>query len=139
MKLPPIYYQHKELIDYGFFGVLTTVLNYIIYFFCLVALGMHYATSNGIAWFIAVIFAFVTNKYYVFHSVNWDFSTTFRECWQFISARIISVIIETALLWIFIDIFGCDERIIKIFTNIVVIILNYIFSKFFIFKDRPNQ
>ena len=138
MHFPQFYYDHQEIIDYGFFGVLTTILNYIIYFLCLVTFGMHYASSNAIAWFIAVIFAFITNKYYVFHSVQWDFSTTFRECWQFISARIISVLVETALLWLFIDIFLCDERIIKIFTNIVVIILNYLFSKLIIFKNKKN-
>ncbi|MBQ9537254.1 MAG: GtrA family protein [Desulfovibrionaceae bacterium] len=132
--LVQIYTKHREVWSYLFFGVLTTLINYIVYFVCLLAFHMHYATSNLIAWILAVLFAFITNKQYVFNSKNWDFHTTLRECWQFISARILSVIIETALLWLFIDFFICDERIVKIFTNIIVVLINYILSKYVIFK-----
>ena len=130
--------KHYEAIAYIFFGVLTTLINYIVYFFCLMLLNMHYATSNFWAWFIAVIFAFVTNKIYVFNSRNYNFYVVLQEGWKFISARIISVVIETALLYFLIDILFLDERIVKIFTNIVVVILNYIFSKYFIFNDKTK-
>ena len=131
-----LYKKHQEAIAYIFFGVLTTAINYIVYFFCLVALSMHYAYSNFIAWLLAVIFAFITNKIYVFQSRNFDILTTFKEALKFTTARILSVIIETALLWIFIDLLFFDSRIIKIFTNIVVVVLNYLFSKYFIFNSK---
>ncbi|MBO4369295.1 MAG: GtrA family protein [Desulfovibrio sp.] len=126
--------KNRELIAYGIFGVLTTLINYIVYAICLELLHYSYLTSNTIAWIIAVLFAFITNKHYVFRSLNWDFSTAFRECWQFVSARIFSLILESILLWICIDCFHINELITKIFTNALVILVNYLISKLYIFK-----
>ena len=135
MQLLSLWQAHREVLSYGIFGVLTTILNYAVYFFCLITLDMHYATSNIVAWLLAVLFAFVTNKLYVFHSYAWNGGLAFREAWQFVSARIFSVVVETALLWLFVEQFRCDEGIVKVFTNLVVIALNYLFSKFIIFKN----
>ena len=128
----------RELISYGVFGVLTTVINYVVYFVCITLFDCNYVISNGIAWVLAVVFAFVTNKLYVFHSLSWDFKTTFRQCWQFFSARIFSLLVETALLWLLIEQFQGDERIVKIFTNIVVIVINYVISKIIIFRKKAE-
>ena len=131
----PLSFPHRELMAYGVFGVLTTVLNYVVYFVCLVTFDLDYITSNLIAWILAILFAFVTNKLYVFQSLTWDFSVACKECCAFFSARVFSVVVETALLWLFIEQFACDEKIIKIFTNIVVVVLNYVLSKKVIFKQ----
>ena len=136
MNLHKLYDKHRESISYIFFGVLTTVVNYVVYYFCLIMLSIHYAYSNFIAWLLAVIFAFITNKIYVFQSLQYDISTIFQEALKFTTARVLSVIIETALLWIFIDLLLFDARIIKIFTNIVVVVLNYVLSKYFIFNHK---
>ena len=139
MQINHLYNQHREAISYIFFGVLTTIINYVVYYFCLIALSIHYAYSNIIAWILAVIFAFITNKIYVFQSRSTDIFITFQEAWKFTAARLFSVIIETFLLWIFIDLFLFDSRIVKIFTNIVVVILNYVLSKYFIFISKSTD
>ncbi len=136
MLVSTLYHKHRELIDYGIFGVLTTLVNYVIYAFCLMILGINYLTANFWAFMLAVAFAFVTNKLYVFHSRSWKFSTALRECLEFFSARIVSLLVESALLWFFVEKLACDELLIKIFTNVVVIILNYAFSKLIIFKKQ---
>ncbi len=136
MHLSVFYQRHRELIDYGIFGVLTTVVNYLVYAFCLILLAINYLYANFWAWIVAVAFAFITNKLYVFHSLSWQFSRVLRESCEFVSARIVSVIAESILLWLFVEKLNCDELIIKIFTNVLVIVLNYAFSKLVIFKKR---
>lgn len=126
----------KELIAYLIFGVLTTLINYVVYVAGILVFHIDYITSNWLAWFVAVLFAFFTNKRYVFHSLSWDKHLVFRELWQFISARIFAVLVETALLWLFVTVLGYNELYIKIFTNVVVVVLNYVASKWIIFKDR---
>ncbi|MBO4335717.1 MAG: GtrA family protein [Desulfovibrio sp.] len=136
MHIGRLYHKHRELIAYGIFGVLTTVVNYLVYAFCLMILGINYLSANLWAFILAVAFAFVTNKHYVFHSLDWKFSKVLRECLEFFSARIASLLMESALLWFFVEKLACDELIIKIFTNILVVIVNYAFSKLVIFKEH---
>ncbi len=136
MLLTSLYRKHREIIDYGVFGVLTTLVNYLVYAFCLLLLGIPYLYANLLAWIVAVAFAFITNKRYVFRSLSWEFSRVLREGCEFVSARILSVIAESILLWFFVEKLACDELLIKIFTNVLVIVLNYAFSKLVIFKKQ---
>lgn len=125
--------KYRELILYGFWGILTTILNYGIYFIFTKNFNINYLFSNIIAWLFAVIFAFITNKIFVFQSTSWNFSIVFNELWQFISARLFSVIVETIILYTFVNCLGFRDDILKIFTNILVIIINYVLAKFVIF------
>ncbi|MBQ7618252.1 MAG: GtrA family protein [Desulfovibrio sp.] len=134
MRFSEISKQNHELIAYLIFGLLTTLINYVVYFFCLLILNFDYLLSNTLAWILAVLFAFITNKLYVFHSLQWDFFIAFRECWQFFSARIFSLLIESALLWFCVEQLELSEKITKVFTNVLVIVLNYLISKTIIFK-----
>ena len=88
---------------------------------------------------MAVIVAYVTNKLWVFDSKKHDSKTIAKEFAEFVVARLITLGIETLLLWIFVDKLGVNDLIMKIITNIIVVILNYIFSKFIIFRKKKKE
>lgn len=133
------YDKLKELVLYGFWGVMTTIINYAVYAGCNIPLKMTATLSNIIAWVVAVIFAFVVNKQLVFNSKDWSFNILFKELWQFVAARLLSGVLETFLIYIFVDRLGFNGLIMKIITNIIVVIINYILSKLFIFKKPKNK
>ena len=128
--------KNRELVLYLVCGVATTVVNYIIYFAGTKWLSIDYLASNVAACVISVISAFLLNKVLVFVSHDWEIKTLVRQIIQFVSARVFSLVVETAMLWGFVQLLGFDDSIIKIVAGIVVIILNYIFSKWIIFKKE---
>lgn len=131
------YIKYREVISYLFWGVMTTLVNYVTYFVCRKILGAeNYLLCNAIAWTVAVVFAFVVNKLFVFQSKSWEGKLVFREAWQFLSARIFSGVLDMALMWFFVDKIGINDTIVKIISNIVVVVLNYILSKLVIFRKR---
>ena len=131
-----LYLRHRSIIDYLFWGVVTTLVNYAAYFVCRLCFGIDYLASNVIAWAVSVIFAFVVNKVFVFRSLDWSAKVAFRECWQFVAARLFSGVLETAILKVFVDWLGMSDAIVKIFSNIVVVIVNYVLSKLVIFRKK---
>ncbi|MCR4666774.1 MAG: GtrA family protein [Desulfovibrio sp.] len=128
--------DRRELIAYGVFGVLTTLVNYVVYVVSIAWFSCSYIAANILAWILAVAFAFATNKQYVFQSTTWSVGVFFREGWQFFSARFFSLLVETVLLWLFIEKLHCNEYVIKLLTNIIVIVINYVLSKLYIFKKQ---
>lgn len=134
----------KEVFSYLFFGVLTTVVNFAVFALC--ENKMHYLAANAIAWVAAVVFAFVTNKLFVFDSKSWKPNVLFKEAVSFTGARLITLGIEELGLWGLIDLLRLDkvftlpfisgEMVVKIIISIVVVILNYFFSKLIIFKKK---
>lgn len=133
-KCIELYKKYKEVILYLVFGVLTTIINIISFWLCNDILQIDYKTSNIIAWFLSVIFAFITNKLIVFKSKNKSKKDTTKEAISFLVARLFSLIIDMALMMIMIDIFKINSLVAKFITNIVVIVMNYLFSKFIIFR-----
>ena len=131
------YNKYKEGLLYLFFGGCTTLIN-IISFIIFRQFKLSVDVSNIIAWLIAVIFAFITNKLFVFDSKNTDRKTVMKETISFLIARVISLGIDTGLLHLMIDFMKIHEVIAKVISNIVVIIVNYIFSKLFIFKKEKK-
>jgi putative flippase GtrA/UDP-N-acetylglucosamine transferase subunit ALG13 len=131
------YNKYKEGLLYLFFGGCTTLIN-IISFVIFRQFKLGVDVSNIIAWLIAVIFAFITNKLFVFDSRNTDRKTVVKETISFLIARVISLGIDTGLLHLMIDFMKIHEVIAKVISNIVVIIVNYIFSKLFIFKKEKK-
>lgn len=131
------YNKYKEGLLYLFFGGCTTLIN-IISFIIFRQFKLGVDVSNIIAWLIAVIFAFITNKLFVFDSRNTDRKTVVKETISFLIARVISLGIDTGLLHLMIDFMKIHEVIAKVISNIVVIIVNYIFSKLFIFKKEKK-
>lgn len=129
-----LYEKYKDLIPYAVFGVITTIINIVAYWFCAHPLGMGTIPSTIIAWFLAVFTAYLTNRRWVFHSEAHGMRAIVRECIAFFAARIATGIIDLVSMWLFVDVMGFDDVIIKTLANVVVIALNYVFSKFLIFK-----
>lgn len=124
-----------DILLYLFFGVLTTIVNYLIYFPCLNFLELSAAASNLIAWAGAVIFAFFTNKPFVFQSNDWSLDTVVPEFVKFMGTRVASGLLETGILFLMVDMLHRNGNIWKVIISVLVVILNYIGSKFLVFKD----
>lgn len=127
---------NKEMISYLIFGVLTTVVNLVVFQLCDAVLGIYYIAANVISWIIAVIFAYVTNKLFVFESKSWELKLVVREVISFGSARILSLLFETGFIALTVEIIGMPKFISKIIASIFVVIINYVASKLFIFKKK---
>lgn len=121
----------RELIMYVFFGVLTGVVNLGVYFLFSHVLGVYYLFSNVVAWFLSVLFAYVTNRIWVFESNS---NNILKEVFLFFSCRSFSGLVDIGLLYFFVDILNIGDYISKIIVQIIVVILNYLFSKLLIFK-----
>lgn len=149
---------NKETITYLVFGVLTTVVNLIVFkvfdmIFTAATEKDLTLLTNFIAWVFAVVFAYVTNKLWVFESKEWKFDVLKKEIPSFAGARIFSLGVEELGLLIFIswlgfdrfnlDIFGIftlgGKMIVKIVLGVVVVVMNYVFSKLFIFKSKGKE
>ena len=122
----------RELILYVVFGAFTFFVNVIVYFVFEDVLGVNYLISNIIAWFFSVLFAYITNRIWVFESKSPDI---LKEMSLFFGGRIFSGVVDTALMYLFIDVLVIGDFISKIVVQVIVIILNYIFSKLIVFKD----
>ena len=123
-----------EIVSYLFFGVLTTIVNYVAYWVFTRPLGMSVTWATFWAWALAVLFAFVTNKIWVFHSRSSGFVALARELAAFVAARVFSGALDVGMMWLFVEVCGLPDMWIKLAGNVVVTILNYIFSKLWIFK-----
>ncbi len=150
----------QEIVLYVFFGVLTTVVNLVTFYLfkklfisigwegalssilppdskaAEIIGGSEYLDANCIAWVVAVIFAFITNKLWVFESKTWSPSVAGKEFAGFIGARIFSFAVETLMMFVFVSLFSMNDLIAKIIIGVVVIIMNYVFSKLIIFKKK---
>ena len=131
--------KYREIITYLFFGFVTTAVNYGVYALLVRGFHMDVVPANIIAWIAGVVVAYVTNKLWVFESKARDAKTVVREFLEFVVARLITLGVETLLLWIFVDKLGANDLIMKIITNVIVVILNYIFSKFIIFRKKKDE
>lgn len=133
-KLINLMEKYREILVYLVFGVLTTVVNYIVYLPCYNLLQISAAISNVIAWAAAVTFAFLTNKPFVFQSHDWSAKTVVPELIKFLGTRIGSGAVETLSLLITVDMLGLNGNLWKIVTSVMVVILNYIGSKLLVFR-----
>lgn len=126
--------KHRGALCYLLFGALTTLVNFLIYFPCFNLLSMSAAVSNGIAWAGAVVFAFVTNKQFVFQSADWSRKAWLRELVQFTACRLASGIGETGILYLTVDLLLWNGNLVKILVSVLVVLVNYVTSKCFVFK-----
>ena len=130
-----LYKKYKEIINYLIAGGVTTVVSFVIYKLSNDVLCLHYVFSNILSWVVAVLFAYVVNRKYVFCSHTRK-KEKYIECLNFIKYRILSLVIETVLIYILIEFLKLNSDISKIIGQIVTIILNYVFSKLFTFKKK---
>ncbi len=128
--------KYQSFILYCMFGLLTTLINICIYIILYEYIHIANILSNIIAWFFSVTFAFVTNKIYVFKSKLLNLKNVFKEFFRFLIARIATGGVDLIIMYIGVDILKRSTLIIKIGSNILVIILNYILSRLIVFKSR---
>lgn len=126
---------NKQMVLYLFFGVCTTVINIVCYGILNEILSLNNITSTILAWLSAVFFAFVTNKVYVFESQRTKTSEQLSEMASFFGCRIITGILDVVIMAVAVDILKWNSLIWKLISNIIVTVVNYIASKFLIFKD----
>ena len=131
-----LFEKYWDVLTYLFFGVLTTVVNYLIYLPCYNLLHWSAGLSNVLAWIVAVAFAFVTNKPFVFKSHDWSAKVVQQELTKFVGCRLGSGVLETVILLFTVDMLHWNGNIWKFFTAVLVIILNYVGSKFLVFKKK---
>ena len=144
------YKRYREIILYALFGVLTTIANFVVFYLFTKLLGEEFfLINNAFAWIAGVITAFVTNKLYVFNSKSWKPNIAIKEFVEFTAARVLSFIVEEAGMWLFITVLHFSDKslslfafsvsgqfIVKLLISVIVVIMNYFFSKFIIFKQK---
>lgn len=130
--------KYKESIMYIVFGVLTVLINIISYIALTRIFEINYMTSNALAWIIAVLFAYITNKFFVFESNSVNLAFLIKEFSAFVSCRLFSGLMEMVLMYVMIDMMCINDFLVKVFTNVLVVVLNYILSKLIIFKKQQS-
>lgn len=135
-KLKALFEKQRPLIMYLFFGGLTTLVNFAVYWPLYHLTQLSAAASNMIAWVVAVLFAFFTNKPFVFKSNNWTWRVLLPEFFKFVGCRVISGVFETLFLGLTVDLLSWHGLLMKIIVSVAVVILNYIASKWLIFKKK---
>lgn len=127
--------KYRELLLYGVVGVLTTVIN-MLAFWLLASTSMHYAVANVIAWALAVLFAFFANKIFVFENHGWSAPVVAHEAMTFFLSRAASLLVDEAGMWLMISVLHAGQMFSKLLVNIVVILINYVLGKFWVFGKK---
>ena len=133
-----LYKKHEEGINYLIFGFLAFVLNYILYFLFADAMQMHYMAATVLSWVLTVVFAYWTNRTFVFKSQNKDTGSVVKEFVSFIGARIATEVLELVLMYVMVDLLSINDKISKLVCQVLVILANYVLSKIWIFIDNSS-
>ncbi len=135
-KIKDLLKKYKFIILYGIFGVLTTVINIVSYSLLFEVFGISNVVSNIIAWILSVLFAFITNKLWVFDSKSLEFKLFLKELGNFTVCRLATGVLDLGIMFVGVDLLKGPAIILKVISNIIVIILNYVMSKLFVFKKK---
>lgn len=130
----PFYKKYKEVLLYLFFGGLTTVISIGSYAFFDVSMHIDPMIANILSWILAVLFAYVTNRIWVFTNVAKDLNGLIQEIFSFFGGRVATLLMEEGILYIGIKLLGMNSILIKVLAQVLVVIANYIISKLFVFK-----
>ena len=145
MRLPvlrvfePFYKKHKEVLLYLFFGGLTTLVSIASFALFALTMGMNELIANVLSWILAVSFAYVTNRTWVFSRKADTRQGIFREIMAFFGGRIATLLVEEGIILVFITWLGLPAVPVKAAAQVIVIALNYVISKFFVFKAQPPR
>ena len=137
-KISKIYIKYREVILYLVFGVLTTVVSISSYYICSEILNIHYLVSNIISWVLSVIFAYFTNRVWVFESKSKNTSDILKEMLTFVNCRLLYGVIDMATMFVLVGAIHINDMYAKVFTQFIVVVLNYVFSKLIVFKKSTN-
>lgn len=136
--LRPFYVKYKEPLLYLFFGGLTTLISIFVFWLFNSPLGLNELVANLISWLLAVLFAFLTNKTWVFQSGGQE-KGFLSLMLSFYAGRLVTLGVEELLLLVFITWLGFNSMAVKIAAQIVVIVLNYVISKLLVFRDKGEK
>lgn len=145
MELPvmrifnPIYTRYKEMLLYLFFGGLSFLVSIGTYAFFNVNFGINELVANIFSWLITVMFAFLTNRVWVFNSPTKGKIEFIKQMLVFYGGRVVTLVVEEAILFVFITLMNFPSMIIKIIAQIIVIVLNYVISKLVVFNKERNN
>lgn len=131
-----IYKKYEEGINYLIFGFLAFVLNFVLYYVFWEVMGLHYLVATALSWLLTVVFAYWTNRTFVFKSKNQGLKALWEEFAAFIGARIATWVLEMVLMYVMVDWANLNELISKIVCQVIVILANYFLSKLWIFKEK---
>ena len=132
-----LYFNYKEIVNYLVFGGLATLVNFISYYIFARVIGIDEVISSGLSWLCSVIFAYITNKIFVFESETKSKRQLLKECASFFLARIISgILCDIGTFALMVRVFNINDIFSKIVTQVMVVIVNYIFSKFIVFRKK---
>lgn len=140
-KIKEIYIKYKEIINYLVFGVLTTVISLIVYYVAVFTFlnpenAVQLQIANILSWVAGVTFAYFTNRKYVFESQE---KNKIKEASKFVLARVTTLVMDMIIMWLGVTVLHLNDKIIKIISQIVIIISNYIFSKIFVFRNKKSK
>lgn len=133
-----LWQKHRSIFFYLVFGVLTTVVNIVIFHLCYEVWHVPNVPSNIIAWMLAVAVAYITNKLWVFDSKSFELKVLLPELWKFVSCRLATGIMDLVIMWVGVDLCRGPATPLKIVSNVLVVVLNYVFSKLIIFKKSKS-
>ncbi len=137
-----LYKKYQEIINYLIVGVLTTVVSIVTYFLFSLVLDIEnnilFILANILSWICAVIFAYITNKKFVFNTTTSNKKEEIKVFSMFVSSRITTLLIELAFMFVTVKIILINDKIAKVIAQFIVIVLNYILSKLFVFKKKNN-
>ncbi len=136
MWIADLFRRYKSFIAYVFFGICTTLVNLFCYRLFYFVLGVSNVPSTVIAWLFAVLFAFITNKLWVFESKSFAITTVFPELVKFFICRVATGLLDVFVMWIAVDKMKWNAMAWKLISNVLVIVLNYVASKLVIFVKR---
>ena len=137
-KIKELYFKYKEIINYLIVGGLTTVVSLATYYACVLTFldpenPIQLQAANIISWICAVTFAYFTNRRFVFESKN---QNMLKEAIAFFMARVGTLLMDMGIMFVFVTLLHCNDKIMKLVVQVVVTIANYIFSKFLVFNKK---
>ena len=140
-KVKELYLQYKEIINYLIFGVLTTVVSLVTYYICVYTIldpdnAVQLQIANVISWIISVAFAYITNRKFVFESKE---KNKIKEASKFVTSRIATLLMDMAIMYVGVTALKFNDKIMKLVSQVVVIVMNYILSKILVFKKEKNN
>ena len=139
-KLFDLYRKHKEIVNYLIVGVLTTVVSLVVYYGLTLTVldpekAVQLQAANVISWIAAVVFAYFTNRRFVFESRS---QNMLKEAAAFFAARLSTLVLDMALMFLLVTLLKCNDKIAKLVVQVAVIVANYVLSKFLVFKKKEK-
>lgn len=140
-KIKELYSKYKEIINYLIFGVLTTVVSLAVYYISVLTFlnpenAVQLQIANILSWIAGVTFAYFTNRKYVFESKQ---QNKLKEASKFVLSRVVTLLMDMLIMWLGVTILHGNDKIMKLISQVVVVILNYVFSKIFVFKKEGKN